>query len=253
MATGRSRSLVERTRKRFVSNGLEIALWDKPRPGKQAMLNERGRGTLIALTCTNLPEGRTCWTMQLLASELVVRQVCHRSQLRSCGGSSKKRTQAVASGTLVHPGGRSDLRSCDGGRARAVRRAFDRERPVVGFDEQPLQLVAETHTPLPAAPCRPRRMDYEYRGNATCNLVTTVEPLTGWRYVEVTERRTAVDFAHQMKWLVDEAYPDARLIRVVLDNLNVHALASLLHCIPGRRGAKDRPEARVPLHTQTRE
>jgi transposase len=75
MATGRSRSLVERTRKRFVSNGLEIALCDKPRPGKRAMLDERGRGTLIALACSNPPEGRTCWTMQLLANELVVRQV----------------------------------------------------------------------------------------------------------------------------------------------------------------------------------
>jgi transposase len=75
MATGRSRSLVERTRKRFVSNGLEVALWDKPRPGKRAMLDERGRGTLTALACSNPPEGRTCWTMQLLANELVVRQV----------------------------------------------------------------------------------------------------------------------------------------------------------------------------------
>ena len=75
MATGRSRSLVERTRKRFVSNGLEVALWDKPRPGKRAMLDERGRGTLIALACSNPPEGRTCWTMQLLANELVVRRV----------------------------------------------------------------------------------------------------------------------------------------------------------------------------------
>jgi hypothetical protein len=75
-------------------------------------------------------------------------------------------------------------------------------------------------------------MDYEYRRNGTCNLFTTVEPLTGWRHVEVTERRTAVDFAHQMKWLVDEAYPDARVIRVVLDNLNVHALASLYVAFP---------------------
>ena len=74
-ATGRSRSLVERTRRRFVVNGLEIALWDKPRPGKRAMLDDRGRATLIALACSNPPEGRTCWTMQLLANELVVRQV----------------------------------------------------------------------------------------------------------------------------------------------------------------------------------
>ena len=104
---------------------------------------------------------------------------------------------------------------------------YDPDRPVLGFDERPLQLVAETRMPIPAQPGRSRRIDYEYRRNGTCNLFTTIEPLTGWRHIEVTERRTAVDFAHQMKWLVDEAYPYATVVRVVLDNLNVHAKASL--------------------------
>ena len=74
-ATGRSRSLVERTRRRFVLSGFKTALWDKPRRGGVPKLDERGRATLIALACANPPEGRTCWTMQLLANELVVRQV----------------------------------------------------------------------------------------------------------------------------------------------------------------------------------
>jgi transposase len=75
VATGRSRSLVERTRKRFVQSGLEVALWDKARRGGIPKLDERGRATLIALACSNPPAGRTCWTMQLLANELVVRRV----------------------------------------------------------------------------------------------------------------------------------------------------------------------------------
>ena len=104
---------------------------------------------------------------------------------------------------------------------------YDADRPVVGFDERPLQLVAETRSPLPAEPGRPRRVDYEYCRNGTCNLFTTIEPLTGWRHIEVTERRTALDFAQQMRWLVDEAYRDATVVRVVLDNLNVHTKASL--------------------------
>ena len=74
-ATGRSRSLVERTRKRFVLSGLETALWDKPRRGGIPKLDDRGRATLIALACANPPEGRICWTMQLLANALVSRQV----------------------------------------------------------------------------------------------------------------------------------------------------------------------------------
>ena len=104
---------------------------------------------------------------------------------------------------------------------------YDPRRPVVGFDERPLQLLGDTREPIPAAPGRTRKVDYQYRRNGTGNVFTTVEPLAGWRPVEVTERRTAVDFAHQMKWLVDEAYPDAKVVRVVLDNLNIHSFASL--------------------------
>ena len=74
-AIGRSRSLVERTRKRFVLSGFEAALWDKPRPGSAPKLDEHGRATLIALACANPPAGRTSWTMHLLANELVARQV----------------------------------------------------------------------------------------------------------------------------------------------------------------------------------
>jgi hypothetical protein len=114
---------------------------------------------------------------------------------------------------------------------------YDRRRPVVGFDERPLQLLDDTREPIPVAPGRVRRVDYEYRRNGTGNVFTTVEPLAGWRHVEVTERRTAVDFAHQMKWLVDEAYPTAKVLRVVLDNLNIHKIASLYVAFPA-------PEAR---------
>jgi hypothetical protein len=114
---------------------------------------------------------------------------------------------------------------------------YDPRRPVVGFDERPLQLLDDIREPIPAAPGQVRRVDYEYRRNGTGNVFTTVEPLAGWRHVEVTERRTAVDFAQQMKWLVDEAYPNANVVRVVLDNLNIHKIASLYVAYPA-------PEAR---------
>ena len=109
---------------------------------------------------------------------------------------------------------------------------YDPRRPVVGFDERPLQLLDDTREPIPVAPGRVRRVDYEYRRNGTGNVFTSVEPLAGWRHVEVTERRTAVDFAPQMKWLVDEAYPDVKVVRVVLDNLNIHKIASLYVAFP---------------------
>ena len=74
---------------------------------------------------------------------------------------------------------------------------------------------------------KPSRQDYEYRREGTRNLFLACEPLAGWRHVAVTERRTIENFAHQMRWLVDEDYPDVPVIRLLLDNLNTHRLASL--------------------------
>ena len=103
----------------------------------------------------------------------------------------------------------------------------DPRRPVVGFDESSKQLVAETRLPLPMEPGQPERFDYEYERNGTANLFLLCQPLGGWRHVEVTDRRTKHDFAQQMRALVDRHFPDAELIRVVLDNLNTHTPAAL--------------------------
>ena len=98
----------------------------------------------------------------------------------------------------------------------------DPEWPVVCFDETSKQLIEDVRPPSPG---RVERYDTEYKRNGTRNLFVFCEPK--WRHIEVTERRTALDFAHQMKWLVDEAYPDAKTIRLVLDNLN---LTSWVRC-----------------------
>jgi len=103
----------------------------------------------------------------------------------------------------------------------------DPRRPRVCFDECPYQMVSETRTPLPARPGHRERYDYEYQRAGTCNLFMVTQPERGWRHVAVTERRTAQDFAHCMKDLVDVHYPDADVIRVVLDNLNTHTPAAL--------------------------
>ena len=109
---------------------------------------------------------------------------------------------------------------------------YDPARPVVCFDESSTQLLAETRAPLPAAPGRPRRQDYEYVRGGTCNLFLTCEPKAGWRHVAITRQRTMQDFAQQMHWLVDQAYPDVPVVRVVLDNLNTHRMASLYETFP---------------------
>jgi len=109
---------------------------------------------------------------------------------------------------------------------------LDPEQPVVCMDETSKQLVKEVQDPIPTAPGQVRRYDYEYERGGTRNLFLFCEPLAGRRHVAVTERRTHRDFAEQMRWLVDEAYPEARVIRVVADNLNTHRPASLYQAFP---------------------
>lgn len=107
------------------------------------------------------------------------------------------------------------------------KRPQDPERPVVCLDETSKQLIGETRTPIAAAPGQPERIDYEYERHGTANLFMMFEPLAGWRWVKVTERRTAVDFAEVLRELSDVCYPDAKKIVLIMDNLNTHKLASL--------------------------
>lgn len=107
------------------------------------------------------------------------------------------------------------------------KRPYDPKRPVVCFDEKSKQLVAEICEPIPARPGEPERCDYEYVRAGTANVFMMVEPLRGWRKVNVTSRRTKVDFALQIKELVDVHFPQAERITLVLDNLNTHRMSSL--------------------------
>ena len=109
---------------------------------------------------------------------------------------------------------------------------YDPKHPKVCFDESSKQLIAETRTALPARPGRVKRYDYEYQRNGTRNLFLFFEPLMSRRHVEVTEHRTDPDFAHQMRWLVDVAYPDAEWVDLIMDNLNTHKAASLYETFP---------------------
>ena len=106
-------------------------------------------------------------------------------------------------------------------------REYDPRKPVVCIDEQPVQLIGETRTPIPGAPGRPERYDYEYTRNGTANLFVAFAPLVGWRHVEVTPRRTAKDFGAFLRYVVDEVYEEAEKVVLVTDNLNVHGAGSL--------------------------
>jgi hypothetical protein len=108
----------------------------------------------------------------------------------------------------------------------------DPDCPVVCLDETSKQLTAETRVPIAAKPGHPCRHDYEYARNGTANLFMMFAPLEGWRHVEVTDRRTAVDYAQVLKELSDTHFPKARKIVLVQDNLYTHKPASLYEAFP---------------------
>ena len=107
------------------------------------------------------------------------------------------------------------------------KRPYDPKRPNVCLDETSKQLIGETRTPVPAGPGQPARYDYEYKRNGVANLFMMFEPLAGKRHVKVTERRTKVDWAYCVREMVDQIYPDAEQIVLVMDNLNTHNKSSL--------------------------
>jgi hypothetical protein len=106
-------------------------------------------------------------------------------------------------------------------------RPYDPKRPQVCVDETSKPLVAETRVPIPAAPGRPERVDYAYERPGTAHLLMVFAPLAGQRRVNVTARRTAVDFAHRLRELVEAQYPQAEKLVLVLDHLNTHKPAAL--------------------------
>lgn len=109
---------------------------------------------------------------------------------------------------------------------------YDSQVPLVCMDEQPIQMLKETRVPVGPAPGRPARYDYEYERNGTAAIFMFCEPLGAWRRVNVRHRKTAVDWAHEIKELLEVNYPDAHKVVLVCDNLNTHKIASLYEAFP---------------------
>ena len=112
------------------------------------------------------------------------------------------------------------------------KRPYDPEVPLICMDESSKQLLKEVRMSLPAEPGKPLRYDTEYERNGTCNIFMFFEPLKGKRYVDITDSRKALDWAWQIQDLVDNKYPQARKIILVMDNLNTHCGASLYKAFP---------------------
>ena len=226
-------STVSRTKRRFVLGNLEAALSEEPRPGGARKLNGREEALLVATACSKPPTGRARWTLELLAGAMV--------KLTEHGGLSRETVRRRLAENDLKPWRRDMwcIPEVDGTYVARMEDVLDLyaeppdpRRPVVCFDESPTQLIGEVRQPIPATPGQIGRYDCEYRRNGTANLFVFLDAHRPWRTVKITDRRTARDFAECMRDLVDLHYPQAALIRVVLDNLSTHSPGALYEAFP---------------------
>ncbi len=229
-------STVYRTKRRFVEGNLEFALSEEARPGAARKLSGKEAALLVATACSSPPQGRRRWTLDLLAGAMV--------RLTDHEGLSRETVRRRLAEDDLKPWRRDMwcIPQVDGAYVAHMEDVLDLyaeeadpKRPVVCFDESPTQLIGEVRQPIPPAPGQPERYDGEYRRNGveprgspdTANLFVFLDAHRPWRHVKVMERRTARDFALCMRDLADTHYPEAELIRVVLDNLSTHTAGAL--------------------------
>ena len=205
------------------------------------------------MACGPAPAGHGHWTLRLLAGKVVELELSPARSHETVRQRLKKRPQAVAEERVVHPQVSADFVANMEDVLDLYAESYDPQRPVVCFDETSTQLLGDVRPPIPAAPGQPRREDFEYRREGTRNLFLACEPLAGWRHVAVTARRTKEDFAHQMRWMVDEAYPEISVVRVVLDNLNTHRMASLYEAFPAAEARRIAKQLEFHYTPQTRQ
>ncbi|MBB4383362.1 transposase [Bradyrhizobium sp. SBR1B] len=223
-----SLSTAYRTKRRFVEGNLERALSEEPRPGAERKLMGKEEALLVATACAKPPAGRKRWTLTLLANAMV-----KLTDHDSLSGETGRRRLAENDlkpwrrdmWCIPHVDGEYIARLEDVLDLYAERP--DPARPLVCFDETPVQLIGEVRQPVSAKPGQRERYDYEYRRNGTVNLFVISDPHRGWRNLKATERRAAVDYAQCMRELVDIHYPEAACIRVVQDNLSIHTAGAL--------------------------
>ena len=226
-------STVYRTKRRFVEGNLERALSEEPRPGAERKLTGKEEALLVATACSDPPAGRARWTLDLLAGEMVKltaherlsRETVRRRLADNDLKPWRRKMWCIPRVDAEYVARMEDVLDL-------YAEAPDPRRPLVCFDESPIQLIGEVRQPIPPEPGKIERYDCEYRRNGTANLFIFLDANRSWRRVKVTKRRTATDFAVCMRELIDLYYPKAERIRVVLDNLSTHSTGALYQAFP---------------------
>jgi len=240
-------STVYRTKRRFVEGNLERALSEEPRPGAERKLNDKQEALLVATACSSPPCGRARWTLELLADEMVrltghdslSRETVRRRLAENDLKPWRRKMWCIPKVDAEYVARMEDVLDL-------YAQVSDPLRPVICFDESPIQLIGEVRQPIPPEPGQLERYDCEYRRNGTANVFVFLDANRAWRKAKVTEHRTAQDFAMCMRDLTDIHYPKAERIRVVLDNLSTHSAAALYQTFPPEEARRIR--SRLEFH-----
>jgi len=235
-AFGLGETILKTVRKRFVEEGLEAALERKrqPRRPQKQKLDGKQEAQIIAILCTEQPEGEERWTLRALADRVVrleivksishetVRQVLKKNELKPwqkkqwCVGPTKDENYVYHMEDVLE----------------VYTRPYDPRFPQVCLDEGSVQFEKEIREALPMEKGKPKREDYEYERDGFSSIFLACEPLAGKTFLEVKERRTKKDFALFLRDLIDKQYPEAEKIVLVMDNLNTHTPAALYKVFP---------------------
>ena len=227
---------IERTRRQLIEQGFEAVLTRKynPNSARPRIFDGAAEAKLIALTLSPAPGGFR--PLEPAPARGEGRRTAH------CRARQRQHDRANAKKNILKPHLKQQWVIPPDASAAFVanmedvlevyQRPHDPQRPLVCLDETSKQLIIETRAPIPAKPGRKARHDYEYERNGVANLFMVFAPLEGWRHVKVTDRHTAIDYAHTLRDLSDVHFPDAAKIVLVQDNLNTHKPASLYEAFP---------------------
>ena len=215
-------------RHQCLQQGLQAALLEKPRPGATPKITGDIEAQITVLACSDPPDGRARWTVRLLTARVIELDILDEIDQSTVWERLKKnalkpwqvKTWCIGKPSAQYVAKMEDVLD-------VYARPYDPKHPVVCIDEGGKELRDTPNGLLGMEPGQSVRQDYEYERLGKANLFLSVEPLAGKRRVRVTERHTGPDFAHELKAVVDEDYPDAEGVVIVCDNLSTHGPACL--------------------------
>lgn len=254
-AFGVGSTLIKSVRKRYVQNGREDALNRRKQPERpeKRKINGEQEAQIIALMCSERPEGQERWTLRAFTERIIGLEIIEQT--------SYETVRTVLRHNELKPWQEKQwciARTGDGNYAYHLEEVLDvyvqpynSRRPQVCIDEGSVQFTTDLTAALEMKPGQVKKVDYQYEREGYWSIFLACEPLTGKRVIQVTERRTKRDCAYFLRYVVDEMYPEAEQVVVVMDNLTTHTPGCLYEVFPAKEAMRIWKKLEIhhtPLH-----